>query len=339
MPSCDSKPCRMPALSKGVVSLNTNPPAIRGLQLEDQSLSLLDQLRNGQGTSEQLAALSRYDQVMDHETVRFSDKAEDASKAQAGFNALFRNHLLEKSSLYNRLLTGRKPLIIPPPVSHSYPWYESVESSEPIGIVEPADAADWSLKDNSNEGLLIHQSFWRVLEQQDETTFIVTYEGWHQLGFTWKLWRENLPAEQATASLCCHHSKDKRLLITEDDLQHEAAYFTKRWVTGLIDALKVGEPVEPSSSKGTGLFLNREAYEQRVRHREHRRALEELQARKAAGLPELPSETEIAAKTTENMTSRLGDSWFIRDGLLYHRSWRLQRISPGRLDESHYLDL
>lgn len=159
------------------------------------------------------------------------------------------------------------------------------------------------------------------------------------MGFTWKLWRENLPAEQATASLCCHHSKDKRLLITEDDLQHEAAYFTKRWVTGLIDALKVGEPVEPSPSKGTGLFLNREAYEQRVRHREHRRALEELQARKAAGLPELPSETEIAAKTAENMTSHLGDSWFISDGLLYHRSWRLQRISPGRLDESHYLDL
>lgn len=86
-------------------------------------------------------------------------------------------------------------------------------------------------------------------------------------------------------------------------------------------------------------FLNREAYEQRLRDREHIRALEELQARKAAGLPELPSENEIAAKTVENMTSRLGDSWFISDGLLYHRSWRIQRISPGRLVESHYLDL
>ncbi|HGY3910820.1 TPA: hypothetical protein ACNVX4_006395 [Pseudomonas aeruginosa] len=302
-------------------------------------MSLLHQLRNGQGTSEQLDALRRYDEVMDHEMARFSEQAEDVPQAQAGLNALYRNHLLEKSSLYNRLLNGGKPLIIPPPVSHSYPWYEAVENSEPIGVVEPADAEEWSEKDGSRERLLIHQCFWDVLERQGEHTYTVTYGGWRQMGFTWKLWREDLPAEQATASLCCHHCKDKRFLITEDDLQHEAAYFTKRWVTGLIDALTVGEPVESSPAKGTGLFLDRGAYVERVRHREHMRALEELQARKAAGLPELPSEKEIAAKTVENMTSRLGDSWFISDGLLYHRSWRIQRISPGRLDESHYLDL
>ncbi|HBO5514602.1 TPA: hypothetical protein L4559_003496 [Pseudomonas aeruginosa] len=302
-------------------------------------MPLLDQLRKGQGTSEHLDALRRYDGVMDNEMARFTERADDVAQMQAGFNALYRNHLLEKSSLYDRLLKGAKPLILPPPVSHSYPWYEAVESSEPIGIMEPADAAEWSEKDSGSERMLIHQSFWDVLEQQDETTFLITYGNWHQLGFTWKLWRENLPAEQATASLCCHHSQEKRFLVNEDDLRQEAEYFTNRWKAGLADALAAAAPADAPPLMGTGLFIDRGAYEQLVRQREHKRAVDELKSRKEAGLPEMPTDEEMALKTQENMTSRLGDDWFIRNGLLYHRSWRLQRISPVALDESHYLDL
>lgn len=300
-------------------------------------MSLLDQLRNGLGTSEQLDALRRYDDVMDHEMARFTEQAEDAPQAQAGFNALYRNHLLEKSSLYNRLLNGGKPLIIPPPVSHSYPWYEAVESSGPIGVIEPADAEEWSEKDGSRERLLIHQCFWDVLERQGERTYIVTYGGWRQMGFTWKLWREDLPAEQATASLCCHHSQEKRSLVTEEDLRQEAEYFTNRWKTGLVDALTAAAPAEAPPLMGKGLFIDRGAYEQLVRQREHKRAVEELLSRKEAGLPDLPTDEEMAVKAQENMANRLGDDWFISDGLLYHRSWRLQRISPAQLNDTHYL--
>ncbi len=302
-------------------------------------MSLLDQLRTGQGTSEQLDALRRYDAVMDHEMARFTKGSDDVAQMQAAFNSTYRNHLLEKSSLYGRLLKGAKPLVLPPPISHSYPWYEVVESSEPIDVMDPADAAQWAENDCGSERLLIHQSFWDVLEQQDETTFIVTYGNWHQLGFTWKLWRENLPAEQATATLCCYHNLEKKFLATEDDLRQEAEYFANLWRNGLAEAMSATASADAPPQMGAGLFKDRGAYEQRLRQRELQRALEELKSRKEAGLPEMPTDEELASRTQENIVSRLGDDWFIRDGLLYHRSWRLQRISPVGLDKSHYLDL
>lgn len=42
------------------------------------------------------------------------------------------NHILAKSSLYQRLLKGLQPLAIRPPLNHSYPWYSVVESDTPV---------------------------------------------------------------------------------------------------------------------------------------------------------------------------------------------------------------
>ncbi|WP_230091279.1 hypothetical protein [Pseudomonas aeruginosa] len=46
------------------------------------------------------------------------------------------NHIPDKSSLYHRLRAGKQPLVLPPPLSHSYPWYDVVESQK---IFAPLD--------------------------------------------------------------------------------------------------------------------------------------------------------------------------------------------------------
>ena len=51
------------------------------------------------------------------------------------------NRLLEKSSLYKRLLSGKPALAIPPPTAFSYPWYSVVESD--VSVPLPFGPRDW----------------------------------------------------------------------------------------------------------------------------------------------------------------------------------------------------
>lgn len=62
------------------------------------------------------------------------------------------------------------------------------------------------------------------------------------------------------------------------------------------------------------------------------------EARTTEGLSLVLTQEEIEAKIAAEMTSLLGDEWLIRDGELFHRCWKIQRISPSSLGPEHYLE-
>lgn len=261
------------------------------------------------------------------------------------------NHLLEKSALYHRLSEGREPLVVPPPLSHSYPWYEAVESSEPLEIMEPfVVTADEDFA--GREGLVIHQCLWTLLDgaaagaEKDEKR--ATYPGWEELGFTWRVWRERVSAEDAETFLCCHHDPAIKRLVTPEQVEAEARYFVQRDYARLklVSTLPFDDVVQailaeheaksPSPVEGPKI---RRTFNQTLSRSEAERYTVCLVQRREQGLPDLPTAEEFAARVIRRREQLLSDTWEITDGKLWRWCWFLQRETPTQLGHEHYLTI
>ncbi|MDD2748053.1 MAG: hypothetical protein PHG39_10955 [Acidithiobacillus ferrooxidans] len=84
----------------------------------------------------------------------------------------FYNAIREKSALFWRLLNGKEPLLMPPPTSYSYPWYEIIEEPGPhqVGDIgfraygKPLGGELAALRGMDHEDhLFINQCGWTVL--------------------------------------------------------------------------------------------------------------------------------------------------------------------------------
>ncbi|MCU9528473.1 hypothetical protein [Pseudomonas mosselii] len=247
------------------------------------------------------------------------------------------NRVLDKSVLYQRLLAGLQPLILPPPLNHSYPWYRVVESDSPISI--PFGPEEWTPDWDSRHGVLICQSVWTRLEGDVASDLTVTCPGWDAMGFVWRIWQADEPASAATATLCCWHRDDVSRLTTPELVEAECRWRIEReaaWVSaaGKMDDEALREAIISSGQAGKpGDRLVGFIASQCVMHI---RALKEQ--RIADGLPLDLTPAEIEAKIEADMSKLLGDSWVVRDGELYHRAWLIQRISPVALGTEHYLE-
>ncbi len=87
------------------------------------------------------------------------------------------NHLritMRKSALFHRLMEGKEPLPIPPPRSHSYPWYSLIEDGigHPYEVWKPKS---WDASFTPYPSIVIDQSPWKMLEELGEFEWIVTY--------------------------------------------------------------------------------------------------------------------------------------------------------------------
>lgn len=83
------------------------------------------------------------------------------------------------SSLLERLLAGREPLLKPPPKRYSYPWYELVEDGQArlsadyeVFFLSAADSALWS---PDRRLVNICQHLWTIVGERDGS-FILTYD-------------------------------------------------------------------------------------------------------------------------------------------------------------------
>lgn len=81
---------------------------------------------------------------------------------------------IHKSALFHRLLQGKEPLPIPPPRSHSYPWYELIENGVgyPFEVWKPKS---WDASFTPYPSIVIDQSPWKMLEELGEQEWLVTY--------------------------------------------------------------------------------------------------------------------------------------------------------------------
>lgn len=261
------------------------------------------------------------------------------------------NRLLDKSALYGRLCEGRAPLVVPPPLSHSYPWYEAVESGEPLAIMEPfVVAADEDFA--GRQGLVINQCFWTLLDGAvagaGGNEKRVTYPGWEELGFTWRVWLERVPAERSESCLCCHHDPAAKRITTPEQVDAEARYLVQRDYDRLklVAALPLDEATKAilaeyesksqSPSEGTKIRRN---YNQTVSRYEAERYARRLALRREEGMPDLPSDEELAAGVARERKSILSHGWEIADGKLWHWRWLLQREAPAQIGPEHYLTI
>lgn len=247
------------------------------------------------------------------------------------------NPILDKSALYQRLLAGKRPLVLPPPLNHSYPWYSAVESDSPVSIAfGPTEwAPDWS----THHGVAICQDIWTRLEGDIDSDLTVTFRGWDAMGFVWRVWQVDEHASDATATLCCWHRNDIKRLTTPEQVEAECRWRVERdaaWVSAAgkmnDEELKTAILESDQGVKTRDRFAEAMA-NQRV---SHVRSIAEERA--GAGLPPDLTPEEVESKIAADMASLLGDTWFVRDGQLYHRTWQIQRISPASLSPEHYLE-
>lgn len=250
------------------------------------------------------------------------------------------NAILSKSSLFKRLISGGRALLVRPPVSFSYPWYSVVEDAEhqqlPFAptVVTPADGGP--------DYLVINQDRWDLISGNDQDGYTVTYPGWANLGFTWRIWRAEVPASESSSIICCYHDLDIDRITTGAQLLAEAQYNVDRRLgfyrivldnaspAAQLDAAQELHSFAPSSRNGLSGLIATQSLEV---------ALADIEARRKAGMPDIPTPEEISEMVQSEVDCRLGSEWAIKDGGLFHTIWMIQRHAPSDLNDNLYLNV
>ncbi|HHH9443062.1 TPA: hypothetical protein ACP32N_005050 [Pseudomonas aeruginosa] len=252
------------------------------------------------------------------------------------------NHLAEKSSLYQRLLSGKQPLVLPPPLALSYPWYEVVESDKLFAPMDEPRPFDFSEAGGSKiDAVLIDQTAWCVVERISEKELIVSQPGWLELGFRWRYWHHLMRADESQACLIAHYERGVGRITTSAQLDLECRYQAEHWkalieiaVSSLSEEAKL-LAVDPTIGEQTDRMrerMSRSAAQMRLAQSQR-----EANARLDKGLPAAPSSEEIDTYATRYRASLLSGVFEERDGWLFVNGWALQRIAPEALGPEHYL--
>ncbi len=235
---------------------------------------------------------------------------------------------LGKSALFNRLLDGMAPLEMPPPLSHSYPFYEVVESLDEIGPVsvrlDEVKMADLGL-DGRRVWICGHP--WLVILEVSAEVFIVSCDGWYEKGFRWSLNRR-VTSAITQGQIFCRHNPEKRYLQTVDDLKAESRWWVEARAATLSAAANGVELPQTNAPAGGSDLLNTTYRRQKVE-----RLKAEIANRIAAGKP-----AEMTVEEIEDEIDTRVNSWLSKkddfqtlagtDGVLYHVDWLMKRIAP-----------
>jgi hypothetical protein len=246
------------------------------------------------------------------------------------------NHLLSKSSLYQRMKEGKDPLIIPPPLASSYPWHDVVESDIKHELFDEPWDVDW----HTGKAVLIRHDVWTVISGHGTQEMMVTYPRWQELGFVWRVWGCTVPASETKASLVCWHRKDVPRLTTPELVQAECDARASEWARWLDNAVSLSEAEMVDLylylHSSTGLTSHSRFHQAAGRQKidEYRK---QLDMRLAGGLPGVPTAEEVAKYSDRLKAQLLGKDWKIIDGQLMRQTWMMERVSPAKIGPEHYL--
>jgi hypothetical protein len=254
----------------------------------------------------------------------------------------------EKSSLFFRLLSGKRILKNPPPTSYSYPDYEIIELDNERELMLDEQTVDELIKQSSSfisyPHVNINQSAWRVLNVISPTKLEVTHDRWKNEGFVWEIELKEITAEESKCSLCGSFNPSIKKLTTYEQLLKECLHTANEHFYLLkiaIDTEEYKKYEEKIISKypkeklenGISVFLQNQ-----LKHTLEK-AKNMLNERINNGLPIEPSEQEIQEYAKETEKSYLGNDYFEKDGLLYKKAWMMKRVAPIVLKEDHYLEI
>jgi hypothetical protein len=85
-----------------------------------------------------------------------------------------------KSALFARLLEGKEALLYPPPRFGSYPWYQVIETPGPHAVnletrsIIQSGMHQARVKDSLNGVMLIEDSLWRICDQNEAASKLIS---------------------------------------------------------------------------------------------------------------------------------------------------------------------
>lgn len=242
-----------------------------------------------------------------------------------------------KSALFRRLLDGEPALPFPPPCAYSYPWYEVVESKQPITGVQVAFEGERGSAMTLGEhmrsrpkipgvGIVqIHQSIWTLLERADDMA-IVTYGDWAASGARWRLSWIEIPASETRGFICCWHDRSKTRISTRNELWAESEFHVMKGVNDMR-AVHAGEPLPHNKE-------DQSAHAKMMLEGRVRSAQDKIQKRLDRGWPALPDRRAIRAMIEKTFNSYLQQKDSPRpsfrvdaDGRLLALQWQIERIA------------
>lgn len=312
---------------------------------------------------EQIAA---YKAVMAYEVRRRGGALADDSEVSLLCSMPTAGGVNGKSALLHRIAQGKKPLVIPPPLAMSYPWYDVIDTDGPWDVVIDVDTVDEMValgqrllqayeEDASQPVVIINQTLWPVVRRVSDTVVEVASDEWRARGFLWQLTLDVIPAAQSTRCILAHHDPSLGRITTLEQLRAE-----ERWhVAQRLRHLQIAQDPEASAqaleqarqrdaeanAQFHGGFASK-FHEATVQSRlDAGRA--EIAKRLQQGLSAIPEGEEVERLCEQGLQQYLspgetkGFGWYSVDeqGQLLLHAWRLHRISPAQPDESTFLDV
>ncbi|MBM3105569.1 hypothetical protein IIE18_10500 [Pseudomonas sp. V1] len=254
------------------------------------------------------------------------------------------NNFPQKSALYQRLRDGKQPLVLPPPLNHSYPWYEVVETDRVFApLDEPCqfEPFDEYETDSEVDAVLIEQTAWLVLERISDQEMIVTQPGWRELGFKWRYWFKPTPASESDVSLISHYSPGCGRITTSAQLDLECQHQANQWKSLIELALSDWDEEAKLLSIDPGIEPSDRTQRGRMRLAAAKMSLESgarnAGRRQSQGKPPVPDCMDVEAYAIQYRANLLDGCFREEDGQLFVDGWALQRIAPSALGPEHYL--
>lgn len=235
-----------------------------------------------------------------------------------------------KSALFARLLEGKKALKFPPPCSYSYPWYEIIEENKKYEIHSDNKIVDdflFSYNQEEEKKIIIDQTGWNLIEKLSEKEAIITYPGWSNLGFKWKLSYETISTKDSTSFIIPHHEPLLKRITTLDQLYKEQKHHVELRITNLKNTLEpqLIEAAREECIQKYGVEFGSGIFSQQLEQ-----SKKEIESRIHMGLTAIPTEEEILKMVEKKVQDYLNRNYEANEkGELFVKTWILERIYPN----------
>lgn len=240
----------------------------------------------------------------------------------------------EKSALFFRLMSGKKPLLYRVPLSYSYPDYDIMESENPRELhIDSFKLSELIVNENGIDYITINQCRWKVLSHTENQAQL-TYGEWENLGFIWDMELKEIKANVSQKSIIAHHNPALNKITQYDDLLKEVEYQVRNRFKGILMNINVGTAMERKEE-----YTKYDGFAKTLYEQEMLRGKTLLNERRSNQLSDYPSEEEIAELIKKEVPHYLGTDYYVVGNELYLKTWFMEKVSPIEMKEEYYLDV
>lgn len=275
-------------------------------------------------------------QMQNEDKKKFVEMFQDVSQAEIQEKMIQNAQLMgnfpgdEKSALFFRLISGKKPFLYRVPLSYSYPDYDIMENENPRELDLDSLSMNSMVK---NQKLSINQCSWKVLKHTD-TYAEVTFGDWEKLGFVWSVELKDLKAQDSQKAIISHHNPDLIKITTYEELLKETEFQVRNDARKILIHLYSNEAQKMKEEyKRYGSFADI-MYQQ-----EELRGKDMLAKRREKNLTDYPTEKEIQKMAEELIPQYLGKDYYVSDNQLYVKTWVMEKLNNKEMKPEYYLEI